>query len=173
MDHQGGIPLWEQLHILDGHLVGDTLELEAYRLGRRAKVLPEGLLLPAKPSQRKAGCDGDGTFRLGAPLLDFFGDGRKGQQVVVLVLHLVSQDRLPAGPAHEELSTVLQRVLQGVGFMGIGGDTGWKRKMPGLDGVVAMVDADVHGFVHPFLAVVENLVSCWLRARRILFFPSW
>ena len=117
MDHQGGIPLWEQLHILDGHFVEDTLELEAYRLGRRAKVLPEGLLLPAKPSQRKTGCDGDGTFRLGAPLLDLFGDGRKGQQVVVLVLHLVSQDRLSAGPAHEELSTVLQRVLQGVGFL--------------------------------------------------------
>ena len=57
--------------------------------------------------------------------------------------------------------------------MGIGGDTGWERKMPGLDGVVAMVDADVHGFAHPFLAVVENLVSCWLRAKRSLFFPSW
>lgn len=154
-------------------LCRDALELEAYRLGRRAKVLPEGLLLPAKPSQRKAGCNGNGALCLGAPLLDFFGDGRKGQQVVVLVLHLVSQDRLSAGPAHEELSTVLQCVLQGVGFMGIGGDTGWERKMPGLDGVVAMVDADVHGFAHPFLAVVENLVSCWLRAKRILFFPSW
>ena len=57
--------------------------------------------------------------------------------------------------------------------MGIGGDTGWERKMPGLDGVVAMVDADIHSFVHPFLAVVENLVSCWFRAKRILFFPSW
>ena len=163
----GGTP------ILDGDFVGDSFKFEAHRLGRRAKVFPERLLFPAKPSQRKAGCDGDGTLRLGAPLLDLFGDGRKGQQVVVLVLHLVSQDRLPAGPAHEELSTVLQRVLQGVGFMGIGGDTGWKRKMPGLDGVVAMVDADVHGFAHPFLAVVENIVSCWLRAKRSLFFPSW
>ena len=28
--------------------------------------------------------------------------------------------------------------------------------MPGLDGVVAMVDADVHSFAHPFLAVVKN-----------------
>ena len=173
VDHQGGIPLWKQLHILDGHFVGDALELEAYRLGRRAKVLPEGLFLPAKPGQRKAGCDGDGTFRLGAPLLDFFGDGRKGQQVVVLVLYLVSQDRLSARPAHEKLPAILQCVLQGVWFVGIGGDTGWKRKTPGFDGVVAMVDADVHGFAHPFLAVVENLVSCWLRAKRILFFPSW
>ena len=41
--------------------------------------------------------------------------------------------------------------------MGIGGDTGWERKMPGLDGVVVMVDADVHGFAHPFWLVVENL----------------
>ena len=65
---------WEQLHILDGHFVGDALELEAYRLGRRAKVLPKRFLLPAKPSQRKAGCDGDGTLRLGVPLLDLFGD---------------------------------------------------------------------------------------------------
>ena len=41
--------------------------------------------------------------------------------------------------------------------------------MPGLDGVVVMVDADVHGFAHPFLTVVENLralfggleYACW------------
>ena len=29
--------------------------------------------------------------------------------------------------------------------------------MPGFDGVVAVVYADVHGFAHPFLAIVENL----------------
>ena len=90
VDHQGGIPLWEQLHILDGHFVGDALELEAYRLGRRAKVLPEGLFLPAKPGKRKAGCNGNGTFRLGATLLDFFGDGCKGQQVVQCGLSLIT-----------------------------------------------------------------------------------
>ena len=36
-------------------------------------------------------------------------------------------------------------------------NTGWERKMSGFDGVIAMVDADVHGFVHPFLVIVENL----------------
>lgn len=127
MNHQGGVPLWEQLHILDGYFVGDALEFEAYRLGRRAKVLSEGLLLPAKPGQGKAGSDVDGTLRPGSPLPDLFGNGRKGQQIVVFVLHLVSQDRLPAGPAYEEFSTVLQGVLQRVGFMGIGGDTGWEK----------------------------------------------
>ena len=29
--------------------------------------------------------------------------------------------------------------------------------MPGFDGAVAVVDTDVHGFIHPFLLVVENL----------------
>lgn len=159
MDHQGGIPLWEQLHILDGHFVGDALELEAYRLGRRAKVLPERLLLPAKPGQREAGCDGDGTLRLGTPLLDLFGDGRKGKQVVIVVFHFVAQDRLSAGSADIKLPAEFQCVLQGVGFMGILCNTGWERKMPGLDGVIAMVDANVHGFTHPFLLVVENLRS--------------
>ena len=41
--------------------------------------------------------------------------------------------------------------------MGIFRDTGWERKMPGFDGVVAVVDTDVHGFIHPFLTIVENL----------------
>ena len=38
-------------------------------------------------------------------------------------------------------------------------NTGWERKMPGFDCVIAMVDANVHGFTHPFLLVVENLRS--------------
>ena len=153
MDGNGGIPLWEQFHILDGDFVGDSLKLEAYRLGRTAEGIPgrlssHGQIRPE--AARLRWFTEHSVFS--SALLDFFGDGCKGQQVVVVVLHLVSQDRLPAGPAHEELSTVLQRVLQGVGFVGIGGDTGWERKMPGFDGVVAMVDADVHGFAHPFLA---------------------
>ena len=71
--------------------------------------------------------------------------------------------------AHIKLPTVFQRVLQGVGFMAVNSDTGWKRKMPCLDGVIAVVYADVHGFAHPFLTVVENLralfggleYACW------------
>lgn len=34
--------------------------------------------------------------------------------------------------------------------MGILRDTGWERKMPGFDGVVAVAYADVHIFSHPF-----------------------
>ena len=41
--------------------------------------------------------------------------------------------------------------------MGIFGDTDWERKIPGFDGVIAVLYADVHGFAHPFLAIVENL----------------
>ena len=62
-----------------------------------------------------------------------------------------------AGPADIKLPAEFQCVLQGVGFMGILCNTGWERKMPGFDCVIAMVDANVHGFTHPFLLVVDNL----------------
>ena len=165
----GGIPLWEQFHILDGYFVGDSLKFEAHRLGRTQKVFPEGLFLTAKSGQRQPCCEVYGTLSLFSALFNLFGDSGKGKQVVVVVLHLVPQDGLPARPAHEKLPAVLQRVLQGVGFMAVNSDTGWERKMPGFDGVIAVVYADVHGFAHPFLTVVENLralfggleYACW------------
>ena len=169
MDGDGGIPLWEQFHILDGYFVGDSLKFEAHRLGRMQKVFPEGLFLTAKSGQRQPCCEVYGTLSLFSALFNLFGDSGKGKQVVVVVLHLVPQDGLPARPAHEKLPAVLQRVLQGVGFMAVNSDTGWERKMPGFDGVIAVVYADVHGFAHPFLTVVENLralfggleYACW------------
>lgn len=78
-------------------------------------------------------------------------------QIVIVVFHFVAQDRLSAGSADIKLPAEFQCVLQGVGFMGILCNTGWERKMPGFDCVIAMVDANVHGFTHPFLLVVENL----------------
>ena len=65
--------------------------------------------------------------------------------------------------------------------MGIFRDTGWERKMPGFDGVVAVVDTDVHGFIHPFLTIVENLEGLLVLSKlagenlvreQVLFFPS-
>ncbi|MFR1306842.1 hypothetical protein [Hominenteromicrobium sp.] len=61
--------------------------------------------------------------------------------------------------------------------MGIFRDTGWERKVPSFDGVVAVINADVHVFSHPFLVVVENLESrlilSKLAGEHLLFFPSW
>ena len=155
--NDGRVPLREQLHILDGDFVGDSFKFEAHRLGRTQKVFPEWLFLPAKSSQRQPGGNVYGTLCRSAALFKFLGDGGKGKQVVIVVFHLVAQDRLPVRPAHEKLPAVLQRVLQGVGFMGIFRDTGWERKMPGFDGVIAVVYTDVHDCSHPFLAIVENL----------------
>ena len=181
MDGDGGIPLWEQFHILDGYFVGDSLKFEAHRLGRTEKVFPEGLFLTAKSGQRQPCCEVYGTLSLFSALFNLFGDSGKGKQVVVVVLHLVPQDGLPARPAHEKLPAVLQRVLQGVGFMAVNSDTGWERKMPGFDGVIAVVYADVHDFAHPFLAIVENLEGLLVLSKlaggnpvreQVLFFPS-
>ena len=157
------VALWEQFHILNGDFIGNSFKLKAHRteavcqLGRTQKVFPERLFLPAKSSQRQPGGNAHRTLCFSTSLFDFLGNGCKGKQVVIVVFHFVAQDRLSARPAHEKLPAVLQCVLQGVGFVGIFCNTGWERKMPGFDGVIAMVDANVHGFAHPFWLVVENL----------------
>ena len=124
----------------------------------------EGLFLPAKTSQWKSSSVFDGTLCFFTALFDLPGDSGKGKQVIVVVLHFVTQDRLSAGSTDIKLPTVPQGVLQGVGFIAINSDTGWERKMPGFDGVIAVVYADVHGFTHPFLTIVENLRFLLVRA---------
>ena len=62
----------------------------------------------------------------------------------VIVLGLVPQNGLAASAAHIELPFKLQCVLQGVWFAGIQRDSRRERKVPGFDGGIAVVDADVH-----------------------------
>ena len=131
---------------------------------KNAEGIPEGLFLLVKTSQRKSSSEFDGILCFFTALFDLLGDSGKGKQVVVVVLHLVVLDRLSAGSTDIKLPTVLQRVLQGLRFVRIFRDTGWERKMPGFDGVIAVVYADVHGFTHPFLTIVENLRFLLVRA---------
>ena len=162
MDGNGGISLREQLHVLDGHLVGRSLETIANRteavcqLGRTQKVVSEGLFLPTKSGQRQARGEGYRTFLRLSALPDLFGDGRQGQQVVVVVGCLAAQKRLPTGSAHKKSAAVFQRVLQGVGFVGVRHDTGWEGKMPGFDCVVPMIDSNVPVFLILSLALLKN-----------------
>ena len=44
--------------------------------------------------------------------------------------------------------------------------------MSGFDGVIAMVDADVHGFAHPFWLILENLRSLLVKNFRDFVLPS-
>ena len=140
------LSLREQLNILDGYFVGYSLEFKAHRLRRTKQVLSEEFLFSAESGQRQTGGKGYGTLCVFSALLDLSCNGCKGKQVIIVVLCFIPQNRLPAGSAHIKLPTVFQRVLQGVGFMAVNSDTGWKRKMPCLDGVIAVVDSDVHGF---------------------------
>ena len=146
VNSDGRISLREQLNILDGYFVGYSLEFKAHRLRRTKQVLSEEFLFSAESGQRQTGGKGYGTLCVFSALLDLFGDGCKSEQIVIVVLCFVPQNRLSAGSAHEKLPAVFQRVLQGVRLVGIFRDTGWERKMPGLDGVIAVVDSDVHVF---------------------------
>ena len=149
MDGQGGISLGKQLHILDFDPVRDPFKPEAdwarplLRV-RVQEIIPERLFLPSKGSQGQAGGDTDGALGLRAALSDLFGDGREGEKIIVIVLGLVPQNGLAASAAHIELPFKLQCVLQGVWFAGIQRDSRRERKVPGFDGGIAVVDADVH-----------------------------
>ena len=141
-----GIPLRKQPHILDGDAVLGVLVAEHHRLGRTKQVGSEFLLVPAKAGQRQARRDGDAALRRGAAGLQLLRDGGQRQQVVAVGLGLVFLQRLAARAAEIKIPAELQQVPAGVRFLAaIRGDTGWERKIPGLDGVVAVVDANVHG----------------------------
>ena len=115
------------------------------------QVFCERLFVPAIPSQGKACSQRHGTFRGQIPKTEFHGDGRQGQNVVVVVDGFVPQDRLTACSADIVLAADLEGVLQRVGFVGIHCHTSWKRKMPCLDSVVPVVDSHDHDF-RSFLA---------------------
>ena len=151
----GGAALWKKSDILNGHLIGDSFKLEAYRLGRTEQVFPERFLFPAESGQGQARAKVHGTFSFFSALLDFFCDSCQGQKVIIVVFHFVSQDRLPAGSAHRILSLVFQRVLQGIWFVPVSCDTGWEGKMPGFDCVVPMIDSNVPVFLILSLALLK------------------
>ena len=66
----------------------------------------------------------------------------------------VALDWLPSGAANKKTPAELKESLAGVRFVAaIGCKTGWERTMPRLDGVVAVIDANVHGFCLAFVVV--------------------
>lgn len=146
MKSNGGIALGEQLYAFNLDLVAFPLEEEHDRLAIAKQVFCERLFVPAIPSQGKTCSQCYGTFRRQISTTEFHGDGCQGQNVVVVIDGLVPQDRLTACSANIVLAADLEGVLQRVGFVGIRCHTGWKRKMPRLDGVVPVVDSHDHGF---------------------------
>ena len=78
------------------------------------------------------------------------------------------QDRLAACPADKKLPVCFQGVLQGVRFVAVGRDPCRKRKIFGFDGVVAMIDTEVHVFNIPFVKMWNTLPA----GKRNVPFPA-
>ncbi len=147
LGHQGGKALGKQLHIRDGDAVFHTLVAELDRLGRTKQIATELRLVPAIAGQRQARCDPDCTLRGGAPAADFLRQCSQRQQVVVVIDGFVTLDRLPSGAANKKTPAGLKESLAGVRFVvAVSCKTGWERTMPSLDGVIAVIDANVHSF---------------------------
>ena len=125
---------------------------ELDRLGRTKQIAAELRLIPAIAGQRQARRDPDRTLGGGTSAADFPRQCSQRQQVVVVVDGFVTLDRLPSGPANKKTPAGLKESLAGVRFVAaVGCKTGWERTMPRLDGIIAVIDANVHGFCLTFV----------------------
>lgn len=125
-----------------------------HRLGRTKKIFPERLFISAIPCQWQPCSNSYRTHCRSTSLLHLFCNGSKCKQVVVVILGLIPQNRLAASAANKIPSFQFQRVLQRVGFVAVNSHTCWERKMPGFDGVVTMIDTNVHVLSFPAVCLL-------------------
>ena len=152
LSHQGGKALGKHLHIRDGDAVFHTLVAELDRLGRTKQITAELRLVPAIAGQRQARRDPYCTLGGRASAADFLRQCSQRQQVVVVVDGFIALDRLPSGSANKKTPAELKESLPGVRFVAaVGCKTGWERTMPRFDGVIAVINANVHGFCLTFV----------------------
>ena len=142
----------KQLHIRDGDAIFHAFVAELDRLGRTKQIAAKLRLVPAIAGQRKARCDPHRTLGGRASAANFLRQCSQRQQVVVVVGGFVALDRLPSGAANKKTPAELKESLAGVRFVAaVGCKTGRERTMPRLDGVIAVIDANVHGFCLTFV----------------------
>ena len=132
---------------------------------RAAKQIgAKALLFPAIACQWQPGRNRYADFRASTPPFDFFGKGGQCQQVVILILRFVAQDRLAARPAHIVFPAIFQRVLQGVRLVIVGRDAGWEGAAPGFDGVLTVINSNDHAIILSFELLMRGnrfFLSSW------------
>ena len=147
MGHERGEALGEEQHILNRDAILSALVTKFGRLARVAEqVFAERGLFPAIAGQGQPRRDGDAALTGRTAGLQLLRDGRQRQQVVVVVDGFVALDRLPPAAANKKAPAEREHVLAGVRFaVTEGRDAGREGTVSGLDGVIAVVDADDHG----------------------------
>ena len=83
-----------------------------------------------------------------APVLQLHGNGRQGEQIVVLHLGLVLLERLAARAHHIKPAVQFQHILAGIRLMLVLHQPGGEGEVGRFHGSVAMVNADGDGFAH-------------------------
>ena len=91
-------------------------------------------------------------FALGRLALPASIVAKGGSFFTVSTLVLFSSTSIACGFLVKKTPAGLEESLAGVRFVAaIGCKTGWERTMPRLDGVIAVIDANVHGFCLAFV----------------------
>ena len=85
-----------------GRHAEDALEAEIHRLLALQQIIFELGFVASETGQRQTRRNAHRAFGRQAALLDFLGDSRQRQQVVVVIHGLVPLDRLPPGATNKK-----------------------------------------------------------------------
>ena len=100
--HEGGVALGEDGNFFDSDAVLHTLELVVHGLVAPQQILFELGFVASETGQRQTRRNAHRTFGRQTALLDFLGDSRQRQQVVVVIYGLIPLDRLPPGATNKK-----------------------------------------------------------------------
>ena len=94
--------LGEDGNFLNRDAVLHALELVVHRLLAPQQILSELGFVAPKTGQRQTRRNAHRTFGRQTALLNFFGNRRQRQQVIIVVRRLVPLDRLPPGATNKK-----------------------------------------------------------------------
>ena len=100
--HKGSVALGEDGNFFDGDAVLHALELVVHGLIASQQILSELGFVAPKTGQRQTRRNTHRTFGRQTALLNFFGNRRQRQQVIIVVRRLVPLDRLPPGATNKK-----------------------------------------------------------------------
>ena len=100
--HKGGVALGEDGNFFDGNAVLHALEFEIHGLVAPQQIIFELGFVASETGQRQPRRNAHRTSGRQTTLLDFLGDSRQRQQVVVVIHGLIPLDRLPSGATNKK-----------------------------------------------------------------------
>ena len=137
-----GESLGKDLHAVDVNGVLLAVQPEDY-MPVRLQVFPEAVTLFGNPVQGNADCQEDKGV-IHSCQLHFFGDSRKGEDVVILIFILILDEGLVLFADDIVLPAIEDHVSLEIGILVIDGDACFEAGVRRLDVAIPLINTDDH-----------------------------